>query len=130
MIERNVTDILFDAVLQIDPVDTFCRSSSENAMTVPEFNTTILTIFAFVLVVGGLFVLVLFGGAQWAIAKLRTGHGGGDGKGAAVAGAVMILLGIVALTIPSLSGEFWTGAEACFAVIQPMTGADLALMVR
>ena len=114
-----LTDVIFRAMIQIEPVEFLCASDSGNAMTVPELNSTLLGIVGFVFSIGGLALLVLFGGASWAISKIKTGHGGGGGKGAAIAGGALLFIGIIAGSFPALSGEVYSGSEQCFAMIQP-----------
>ena len=116
---------LTNVVAQVfDPVETLCAgSASQDAMTVPELNTSIVQGVAFVLVMGGLALLIGFGGAKWAITKAKSGQGGGDGKGAAIGGAVMIFVGIVVLSFPLIADQFWTGSQQCFAMIRPMIDA-------
>ena len=116
---QELTNVAFLTVMVIEPVEFLCASDSGNAMTVPELNSTLLGIVGFVFSIGGLALLVLFGGASWAISKIKTGHGGGGGKGAAIAGGALLFIGIIAGTFPSLSGQVYSGSEQCFAMIQP-----------
>lgn len=116
---------LTNVVAQVfDPVETWCASpGTQDAMTVPELNTSIVQGIAFVLILGGLAALLGFGGAKWAIAKIKSGTGGGDGKGAAFGGAAMIFVGVLFLSFPMVADQFWTGSQQCFAMIRPMIDA-------
>lgn len=126
-LHRTATNTVFDAILQLDPVDTFCAGESGNAISVPELGTTAINFISFIGVVGGIFVAVAIGLLGWGLSKgSSTTTGGGGGKKYILLGIAMICAGVLVQTVPSMSEQVYAGASQCFAMIQPTFAATLA----
>lgn len=122
----TATNGAFDLLLQLDPVETFCTGDSGNAMSVPEWGTTVINLISFIGVVGGISVTILIGLLGWGIQKKSSrSTGGGGGKGWILVGLGMIAVGTLAYSVPSIAEQGYSGAEQCFAMIQPALDATL-----
>lgn len=119
---NELTNLLFLTVLQIEPVQWLCNGESGNAMTVPEWGTTVINFGSFFLAMAGVFLVLFVGVLGWGMEKVSKTTGGGGGKMVIALGLACLVLAGVVYTIPDFADQAYEGAGQCFAMIRPAVG--------